>query len=47
MKVEELIRLLQECNPDKEVTMYDYGYGDWYSVVRIEEDNNDVKLKFD
>lgn len=47
MKVAELIRLLQECDPDKEVTMYDYGNSDWYSVVRVEEDNYGVKLKFD
>lgn len=47
MKVAELIRLLQECDLDKEVTMYDYGNSDWYSVVRVEEDKNDVKLYFD
>lgn len=47
MTVIERIRLLQECDPDKEVTMYDYGNSDWYSVVRVEEDDNDVKLDFD
>lgn len=47
MTVVELIRLLQECSPEKEVTIYDYGYGDWYSVVRVEEDDNDVKLNFE
>lgn len=46
MTVVELIRLLQECSPEKEVTIYDYGYGDWYSVVRVEEDDDDVKLNF-
>lgn len=46
MSVAELIRLLQECDPNKEVTMYDYGNGDWCSVVRVEEDDNDVKLNF-
>lgn len=47
MSVAKLIRLLQECDPNKEVVMYDYGNSDWYSVVRVEEDNNDVKLDFD
>ena len=47
MSVAELIRLLQECDPNKEVVMYDYGNSDWYSVVHVEEDNNDVKLDFD
>lgn len=27
MTVIELIQLLQECDPNKEVTMYDYGLG--------------------
>lgn len=47
MTVVELIRLLQECSPEKEVTVYDYGYEDWYSVVRVEEDDDDVKLNFE
>lgn len=47
MSVAELIRILQECDPKKDVTMYDYGNRDWYSVVRVEEDDNDVKLNFD
>lgn len=47
MSVAELIRILQECDPKKDVTMYDYGNSDWYSVVRVEEDDNDVKLNFD
>ena len=47
MSVAELIRLLQECDPNKEVTMYDYDNSDWCSVVRVEEDDNDVKLNFD
>lgn len=47
MSVAELIRLLQECDQNKEVTMYDYGNSDWCSVVRVEEDDNDVKLNFD
>lgn len=47
MSVAELIRLLQECDPNKEVTMYDYGNSDWCSVVCVEEDDNDVKLNFD
>ena len=47
MSVAELIRLLQECDPKKDVTMYDYGNSDWYSVVRVEENDNDVKLNFD
>lgn len=47
MSVAKLIRLLQECDPNKEVTMYDYGNSDWYSVVRVKEDDNDVKLYFD
>lgn len=47
MSVAELIRILQECDPKKDVTMYDYGNSDWYSVVRVEEDDNDVKLDFD
>ena len=47
MSVAELIRILQEYDPKKDVTMYDYGNSDWYSVVRVEEDDNDVKLNFD
>lgn len=47
MTVIELIQLLQECDLNKEVTMYDYGNSDWCSVVRVEEDDNDVKLDFD
>lgn len=47
MSVADLIRLLQECDPNKEVVMYDYGNSDWYSVVRVKEDDNDVKLYFD
>lgn len=47
MTVIELIQLLQECDLSKEVTMYDYGNNDWYSVIRVEEDDNDVKLNLD
>lgn len=47
MTVSELIQLLQECDPNKEVVMYDYGNSDWYSVDSVKEDYNDVKLDFD
>lgn len=47
MTVIELIRLLQECDPNKEVVIYDYSNSDWSSVDSVEEDDNDVKLDFD
>lgn len=44
MTVIELIRLLQECDPNKEVVIYDYSNSDRSSVDSVEEDDNDVKL---
>lgn len=46
MTVAELIRRLQECDPDKDVVIIDDYYSQRYDLVNIEEIKDYVKLEF-
>lgn len=47
MSVAELIKLLQQCDPKKDVVIYDCCCEDWFPVDSVKEEDNDVKLNFD